>query len=798
MPVDQARLLALAQAIADEREVDWEDAESTVHEADRQLVRELRLLAGVSEVHRSGARDDHASRAAADDENLSGQRWGSLEIRERIGAGSFGTVYRAWDERLARDVALKLLRREPSAADHGETLVHEGRLLAKVRHPNVITVFGAATVDGRAGLWMELIVGRSLEEFIRDHGPMGAREAALIGSDVCQALAAVHRAGLVHGDVKAQNVMREARGRTVLMDFGAGRDGRLPDDRNAVGTPAYAAPELFLGGRATPGSDMYSLGVLLFRLVTGEYPVKGRTSAEVREAHTRGRRQQLRDVRPDLPAAFVRIVERALAPTPSERFSSAGAMESALTDSLDSGGVTWVRESRDAASRRVRLGIAAAVAVAAVAFGIWQGRDWLTSVFAPPPHSIAALPFVNLSNVADEAYFVEGVSDVLLGRLMMLGRIRVLAPSSVAALPQNRRDPASLHQALGADYVLEGSVQRQDDRVRISARLVAASTGEVRWADTFERQLGDLFEISGELAGAIAASLGHRLTAAEGRRLQVPATTSRQAQEAYLRGRYLLYSFNRARLVDARAWFDQAVALDQQYAIAYASLARIHSMLLDFGLEPVGEARPAALAAATRAYSLNPDLPETNVALADASYRLNQDWAGADAAYQRALLLAPHASTVRSPYARHLAAAGRLDEALDQALAGQQSDPVLGRDVGDRRHHLLLHAPPRRGDALIRAVGGHRAAVWARLFRHGSRAFRSPGLSEGHRADTKGDHAGWRRSGLSGRARTQLGARRDAQLRRADRRPAAAHLRLQGRAARTREPGLRVRGSWRT
>jgi hypothetical protein len=260
-------------------------------------------------------------------------QWGGLRLIAPLGRGGFGRVYRAWDEGLAREVALKIIPvRQPGRAD----LLREGQMLARVRHPNVVVVHAVQQINNEVGLTMELIEGRTLAEDVRQNGPRGADEAATIGIRVCQALAAVHGVRLLHRDVKAQNVMREAGGRIVLMDFGAGRDvdgtGR---HHEVVGTPLYLAPELLTGGLATPASDLYSVGVLMFYLVTGKYPLEGASLLDVIEMHRQGKRRRLADLRPDLPPRFVRVVERALATTPDQRYQSAGEMITDLADAIE-------------------------------------------------------------------------------------------------------------------------------------------------------------------------------------------------------------------------------------------------------------------------------------------------------------------------------------------------------------------------------------------------------------------------------------------------------------------------------
>ena len=274
MSAQRTRLLELAASVADGSvDIDWKHLEASVEDdEDRQLLQDLRVLAGVAELHRSDPVTETPTSLAGrgrvvgrigpalvdTDAQTVEERvlpppstgpldhWGHLELIEQIGQGSFGNVYRARDTRLDRDVALKLLRKGRQSAELAEKILHEGRILARVRHRNVVTVFGVEEQDGRIGLWMEYIRGRTLEQLLRSTGSFGAREAALIGQELCRALAAVHKAGLVHRDIKAQNVMREEGGRLVLMDFGAGQyvhaTGATAPTGRLTGTPLYLAP----------------------------------------------------------------------------------------------------------------------------------------------------------------------------------------------------------------------------------------------------------------------------------------------------------------------------------------------------------------------------------------------------------------------------------------------------------------------------------------------------------------------------------------------------------------------------
>jgi Tol biopolymer transport system component len=329
----------LSQAISDGREVDWGHVTGDVDDPQtRALIEQLRVVAGIAQLHRDTQPDPADAVLPRPDEliDVVDGEWGRLTLRRIIGRGARGLVYRAWDPHLDREVALKLIADQTEAA-HADEVIGEARQLARVTHPNVATIFGAERSNGLAGLWMELIEGRTLEQMLRDEGVFSAREAALIGVDVCAALSAVHKAGVLHRDIKATNVMRDRGGRLVLMDFGTSRllaeqGGTISTDE--VGTPLYMAPELLLGGKASVRSDIYSVGVLLYRLVTGSVPVEAASIDALKQAHAAGEPRRLSDERSDLPLAFIRIVERAIARDPAARYASAGALEMALASFL--------------------------------------------------------------------------------------------------------------------------------------------------------------------------------------------------------------------------------------------------------------------------------------------------------------------------------------------------------------------------------------------------------------------------------------------------------------------------------
>lgn len=362
----------ITDAVVDGAPVNWPELESTAGEGSLPMLRALRDVESVISAHRQvhGAEDGVGRRKKRRGPQLRpGDRWTHLEIVKYLGGGGFADVYAARDITIERKVALKLLH---PADDDDATQLEEARLLAKVRHDNVVTVFGADRADGRVGIWMELLEGHTLTDELDRYGSMGAAEASVIGMKICDALAAVHRCNIVHRDVKAQNVMREPGGRIVLTDFGIGHDESRGRGAGPAGTPAYLAPELLEGGEATAQSDIYALGVLLFHLVTGSFPVRARSLAEFCRIHQAGETAHLPDLRSDLPEAFVRVVEQALSKSPSRRFRSAGAFHRALSKAVASTVLTgtWTGTSKRTRRRQFLRGALAAAVVLTLAVGV--------------------------------------------------------------------------------------------------------------------------------------------------------------------------------------------------------------------------------------------------------------------------------------------------------------------------------------------------------------------------------------------------------------------------------------------
>jgi tRNA A-37 threonylcarbamoyl transferase component Bud32 len=334
--MSEAVLDEAIEQIADGLTVDWSAFEQAPPARVRDWAKSLRVLNDIVKLHRDAAADYDqttlgtvAAPAAAP--SASPDTWGKYRLTNKVGEGSYGSVYRAWDSELERDVAIKILHRRVGDTRLRELLLQEGRALAKIQHNNVVRVLGIEAHGDRVGLCMEFVRGKTLADVVRGQGRLSAAEAVLIGEDLCRALSAVHRAGFIHRDVKAKNVMRDDNGRIVLMDFGTGRSAGALNKNDRAGTPLYMAPEVIEDGQQSARGDVYSLGVLLYYLVTGEYPVNARTIDELREAHARREHRWLSEVRPDLPVGFMQVVERAIALDPEERYANASELLAALS-----------------------------------------------------------------------------------------------------------------------------------------------------------------------------------------------------------------------------------------------------------------------------------------------------------------------------------------------------------------------------------------------------------------------------------------------------------------------------------
>lgn len=685
--VEDDALVDVAGRIADGAMVDWTEVTSTMRfDETREIAQELALVGQIAAAHRQLHQLLPASADAAPSPTADRSRWGHLDLLNVVGRGSYGVVYRAWDTRLERLVALKLFH----GAANPDAVMQEGRMLARVRHEKFVTVYGADVIDGVAGIWMELVHGKTLDHIVKTDGPLPVHEAASVGIDIAKALAAVHAAGLLHCDVKAQNVVRETTGRVVLMDLGAGRmvpessDGDQISD--VAGTPRYMAPELFAtGATATKSSDIYSFGVLLYFLVSRSYPVDGKTLGELKQAHGAGSARALGEVRRGLPRAFLDIVSRAVDPDPARRPESAAEIEAALTPVASPAPLVkgwWV----------------AAAAAAGIVLLLATARPLFTpsDPQAPAVRSIAVLPIKNLTGDPSKAYLADGLTEVLISNLARLRSLRVPSAAAVEPLRDTSAANPDAAKQLGVDLLLAGSIRQADTTIRLNVHLVDAA-GNAIWGEELNREGSSVMAAQAEIARRIVERLA--LAGAEsllGQQSQ--ASLDSRAQDAYLRGLALTNS-GPARANEAQRLFREAVEIEPRFAAGWAELALAENRVLATAPPSERATRAAFIReVAEKAIELDPGMAAGYAALANGQFYYEWDFEAAERNFRRALEVGPSHAFTRQRFAMFLAAMGRLDEALAVALESRTIEPLNPA----RTHAIaMIHYYRREFDAAI-------------------------------------------------------------------------------------------------
>ena len=572
-----------------------------------------------------------------------GRRLGAYDVVSLLGSGGMGEVYRAHDSRLKRDVALKVLHLDNEDARF--RFEREARALAALNHPNIVTIHSVEEVDGIPFLTMELVEGEPLSARITPGGiPLGA--VLELAVPIAEALSAAHRKGIIHRDLKPGNIMTTADGHVKILDFGLAKALSLSADTVTVdqtmagitlGTIAYMSPEQARGEMLDPRSDLFSFGVVLFELASGRRPFSGETNLSVlasildRPAPALG----------GAHAGLDPIIARALSKKPASRYQRAEELLSDL--------------------RALRSGTRLAAATA-----------------RPSGPSIAVLPFANMSAEPDQEYFCDGMAEELISALARIKGLSVAARTSSFLFKQRTVDIREIGERLMVQTVLEGSVRKIGNRLRVSAQLINVHDGYQIWAERYNSNIDDVFAIQDEIAHAITESLKIALARPSDEPIVRQSTANLDAYHAYLRGRFFVNRLTGQfeALFAARDAFQEAVTLDPDYAAAYAGLSEAYCSLAYLTFLPTREASEAALAAAQRAVELDPGLAEAHTAVGWTKTLFAIDMATAEQDFVRAIELAPSFAPAHGYYVILLASLGRFDEALARAERTRQLDPV--------------------------------------------------------------------------------------------------------------------------
>jgi serine/threonine-protein kinase len=513
---------------------------------------------------------------------------------------------------------------------------------------------------------MEFVKGRTLEEALRSGRTFTAAEVTRLGVDLCAAVAAVHAAGLVHRDIKAQNIMLDDGGRLVLMDFGTGHETDDSAGDAIVGTPLYLAPEVLAGRPATRQSDVYSIGVVLFRLLTGSYPVFGGDLPDLRRAHASREKGGVRVDHAGIPMRLRRVLGRAIDPDPDRRYAGAHMFGAALAGLL-----------RAPTIKRVALGVTGAAALlAALVIGWKPGiREALMRTPAVPAYAakiptIAVLPFVNTSSDAGNDDFIDGLTSEVIRNLAVIDGLQVRSQTSSFFFKGRPRDMREVAKQLQVALVVEAYVQRVGNQLRIHAQLVRVPDDIPVWSNRFDRTLDDVFAIQDEISRAIVNEL--RLTLGRGQRRY---QTSLAAYDLYLRGRALVTRRGTESAEQAAQLFEQVIATDPEFAPAHAGLADAYGAM-SWALEGAETAPAGMRPAALKALRMDPELAEAHAAMG-VTYAREFDWANATSSFERAIKLNPNLSQIRTSYSGStLLPLGQVAKALEVLAGAMETDPL--------------------------------------------------------------------------------------------------------------------------
>jgi serine/threonine protein kinase/Tfp pilus assembly protein PilF len=625
-----------------------------------------------------------------------GTRLGPYEVLGPIGAGGMGEVYRARDTRLGRVVAIKVLpeqlARDPQALSRFE---REARAVAALSHPNILAIhdFGK---DGEVQYAVtELLEGETLRSLLaRERLPW--RRSLEIGIAVAEGLSAAHKQGIVHRDLKPDNLFLTDDGRVKILDFGLARIEPLlsgPDETEAPTTPAqteagivmgtlrYMSPEQVQGRAADARSDLFSLGCVLYEMLSGRRPFEGRTPAEIMAAILRDHPPGLEASGKTLPAGADRVVARCLEKNPEQRFQSARDLAFALKELLSAPELSpGAAEPR---SRRILpvLAVATVVLIAVIAFAFDLGgirsRFFGGSSLPPRIQSLAVLPLRNLSGDPEQEYFADGLTEALIGDLAKISSLRVISRTSAMVYKGTKKTLPQIARELSVDSVVEGSVARAGKRIRVTAQLIKASTDAPVWSDDFERDIKDVLSLQGEIARTIADRVRAKLTPEERARLSAARPINADAHEAYLRGRF----YWTKRPVDAAKAiqnFQKAIEIDPAYAAPYAGLANTYATMgsWESGALPPKEAFEKAKLAAAKALEIDPSSSDAHNSLGYTHLHYDWDWAASEKEFQTAIRLNPGNTDALHWYSHYLTAMGRHDDSLATTRKGLQMSPL--------------------------------------------------------------------------------------------------------------------------
>jgi serine/threonine protein kinase/Tfp pilus assembly protein PilF len=594
-------------------------------------------------------------------------------LQRELGQGGMARVFLAHDLKYNRDVAVKVLRPDLAEEVGAARFLHEIQIAARLHHPHILPLYDSDQADGLVYYVMPYIQGESLRQRLDRERQLPIADALQIAREVADALSYAHSCNVVHRDIKPANILMDS-GHALVADFGVARAVGSGESSTGhiVGTPGYMSPEQIDGSRFLDGrSDIYSLGCVLFEMLTGDPPFRGATLTAVIANRLSSPVPSPRSSRDLVPEAVDSAVRKAMANLPADRFSTVGQFAEAL----------------------------GTPATVAIAVGAAQAMvEELQSA-----KSVAVLPFENMSTDPENEYFSDGITDDIIAQLSKISALKVISRTSSMQYKKTTKKITAIAQELGVGAILEGSVRRAGQRVRIVVHLVEPGSEKHLWGETFDRQLTDIFEVQSEVAQQITGALSVALSPEEKQRVEKKATQDADAYNLYLLGRFHSNKWSEQDVLKGIECYQAAIAKDPGYAVAYAGLADAYELLsIGFSSKPPVEYLALAKGMALKALEMDDSLAEAHTSLAYARWLGDLDWSGGEREFKRALELKTSYVMAHEWYAEFLAAQGRFDEAVAEIRKAQQLDPLavpVNRAVG----WILYFA--RRYDESVEELG---------------------------------------------------------------------------------------------